>query len=80
MVNSLHHQAIDALAPGLRATAHSPDDIIEAVESADGVIVAVQAHPEELIDYHSWARALFERFVERSADHARRCPGHPGGS
>ncbi len=71
MVNSLHHQAIDALAPTLRATAYSPDDIIEAIESADGAIVAVQAHPEELIDYHSWARALFERFVERSADRAR---------
>jgi putative glutamine amidotransferase len=72
MVNSLHHQAIDALAPTLRATAHSSDRIIEAVESSDGAIVAVQAHPEELIDYHSWARALFERFVERSAKRARR--------
>ena len=80
MVNSLHHQAIDALAPTLRATAHSPDRIIEAVESSDGAIVAVQAHPEELIDYHSWARALFERFVERSAKRARRDQPTPAGS
>jgi len=71
MVNSLHHQAIKDLAPALRVTAHSPDDIIEAVESTDGTIVAVQAHPEELIDYHSWARDLFERFVQRSAARAR---------
>ncbi|MDQ6845994.1 MAG: gamma-glutamyl-gamma-aminobutyrate hydrolase family protein [Candidatus Dormibacteraeota bacterium] len=70
MVNSLHHQAIKDLAPALRVTAHSPDDIIEAVESIDGAIVAVQAHPEELIDY-SWARDLFERFVQRSAARAR---------
>lgn len=80
MVNSLHHQAIDALAPSLRATAHSPDHVIEAVESADGVIVAVQAHPEELIDYHSWARALFERFVARSAKRSRHQPVTPAGS
>ncbi|MDQ6855701.1 MAG: gamma-glutamyl-gamma-aminobutyrate hydrolase family protein [Candidatus Dormibacteraeota bacterium] len=80
MVNSLHHQAIGALAPTLRATAYSTDHIIEAVESSDGAIVAVQAHPEELIDYHSWARALFERFVERSANRARRDQGTPAGS
>lgn len=80
MVNSLHHQAIDTLAPSLRATAYSPDHIVEAVESPDGAIVAVQAHPEELIDYHSWARALFERFVERSANRAHRDQVAPAGS
>ena len=79
MVNSLHHQAIKDLAPALRATAHSPDDIIEAVESTDGNIVAVQAHPEELVEYHSWARELFERFVQRSAAHARNSTGTPTG-
>jgi putative glutamine amidotransferase len=67
MVNSLHHQAVRELAPGLRATAHSPDGIIEALESDDGLVVAVQSHPEELVGNHSWARALFTRFVERSA-------------
>ena len=71
MVNSLHHQAIKDLAPALRATAHSPDDIIEAVENGDGTIVAIQAHPEELFEYHSWARDLFARFVQRSAARAR---------
>jgi len=67
MVNSLHHQAVRELAPGLRATAHSPDGIIEALESDDGLVVAVQSHPEELVGNQSWARALFTRFVERSA-------------
>lgn len=49
-VNSIHHQAIAELAPGLRATAWAPDGIIEAVEStdADRFIVAVQWHPEWL--------------------------------
>ncbi len=80
MVNSLHHQAVKDLAPGLRVTAHSPDDIVEAVESSDGAIVAVQAHPEELIEYHTWARDLFERFVERSATRARRDQAARAGS
>jgi putative glutamine amidotransferase len=70
MVNSLHHQAVRDLAPGLRATAHSPDGIIEALESDDGLVVAVQSHPEELVGSQSWARALFARFVERSAAQA----------
>jgi putative glutamine amidotransferase len=67
MVNSLHHQAVDRLAAGLRATAHSPDGIVEGLESADGMVVAVQSHPEELIADEAWARALFAQFVARSA-------------
>jgi putative glutamine amidotransferase len=67
LVNSLHHQAVRELAPGLRATAYSPDGIIEALESDDGLVVAVQSHPEELVGNQSWARALFTRFVERTA-------------
>ena len=31
-VNSLHHQGIDRLGEGLRATAHSPEGLVEAVE------------------------------------------------
>jgi putative glutamine amidotransferase len=71
MVNSLHHQAVKKLAPGLRATAHSPDGIIEALESSDGLVVAVQCHPEELVAEQSWARSLFERFVARAGAHSR---------
>jgi putative glutamine amidotransferase len=67
MVNSLHHQAVNKLAPGLRATAHSPDGVVEAIESADAMVVAVQCHPEELVDQQSWARLLFLRFVARAA-------------
>jgi putative glutamine amidotransferase len=66
LVNSLHHQAVKQLAPGLRVTAQSPDGIVEAVESGDRLVLAVQCHPEELIDAHPWARTLFERFVNRA--------------
>jgi gamma-glutamyl-gamma-aminobutyrate hydrolase PuuD len=36
------------------------------VESDDGLIVAVQCHPEELTADMPWARHLFERFVARA--------------
>ena len=65
-VNSLHHQAIGKLAPGLGQTARGEDGTVEGVETSDGLIVAVQCHPEELSSDLPWARKLFERFVDRA--------------
>jgi putative glutamine amidotransferase len=65
-VNSFHHQAIKRLAPGLHQTARGEDETVEGVESDDGLIVAVQCHPEELTTDLPWARRLFERFVARA--------------
>lgn len=47
-VNSVHHQAIKDLAPGLVAEARCPrDGLIEAVRRpGDGFVAAVQWHPE----------------------------------
>ena len=47
-VNSVHHQAIKALAPGFVVEARSPrDGIIEAVRrEGEGFVAAVQWHPE----------------------------------
>ena len=65
-VNSLHWQAIDRLAEGLRAEAAAPDGTIEAVSvrNAKGFALGVQWHPE----YKAWenaaSRALFEAFGE----------------
>lgn len=48
-VNSLHHQGIKTLGRGLRAVAHAPDGLIEAVEIEDYPFgLGVQWHPEEL--------------------------------
>lgn len=49
-VNSVHHQAIKDLAPGLVATGWSSDGLIETIESEPGGswILAVQWHPEEM--------------------------------
>jgi putative glutamine amidotransferase len=65
-VNSLHHQAIKKLGTGLHQSARGEDGTVEGVESDDGLIVAVQCHPEELTADLPWARRLFERFVARA--------------
>ena len=47
-VNSMHHMAIDELAPGFMVSARSPDGVIEAFESADEDwwVLGTQFHPE----------------------------------
>ncbi|MFN8439974.1 MAG: gamma-glutamyl-gamma-aminobutyrate hydrolase family protein [Caldilineaceae bacterium] len=62
-VNSLHHQAIDRLAPNLRAVATAPDGMIEAVEVRNYPFgLAVQWHPEALPNEAS-SQAIFAAFV-----------------
>ena len=48
-VNSAHHQAIKALAPGFRVAATAPDGVIEAIESDTLPVAGVQGHPEGLV-------------------------------
>jgi len=63
-VNSLHHQGIKDLAPGLKAVAYAPDGLIEAVELPDHPFgFAVQWHPEWLTDQLP-TRSLFAAFVQ----------------
>lgn len=65
-VNSLHHQSVDKVAPGLLVTAKAPDGVVEAVELLDHPFgVAVQWHPEWLTSY-SRMRALFAAFADAS--------------
>ena len=46
-VNSMHHMAIDDVAPGFAVTARCPDGVIEAVESTtDWFAFGTQFHPE----------------------------------
>jgi putative glutamine amidotransferase len=70
-VNSTHHQAIGELAKPLRAVATSPDGIIEAVELKEpkdsAFLLAVQFHPERLIDTNKVFLQLFTSFVEACA-------------
>jgi putative glutamine amidotransferase len=45
-VSSFHHQGISRIPDDFRLAAQSSDNIIEAIESDDGDVVAVQWHPE----------------------------------
>jgi putative glutamine amidotransferase len=46
-VNSLHHMAIDDVAPGFTVTARCPDGVVEAIESTtDWLALGTQFHPE----------------------------------
>jgi putative glutamine amidotransferase len=47
-VNSMHHMAIDDVAPGFAVTARCPDGIVEAIESTmpDWCAMGTQFHPE----------------------------------
>lgn len=61
-VNSMHHQAVERVAPGFAATATSPDGMVEGIEWSidDWWAVGVQWHPEELDGADA---ALFSAFV-----------------
>jgi len=64
-VNSLHHQAIRALAPRLTVAACAPDGIVEAVEVGDHPFaLGVQWHPEELALEDAQAQRIFDALVE----------------
>lgn len=67
-VNSLHHQGIRDLAPGLKVSATSSDGLVEGAElPGHPFAVAVQWHPEWLQD-HPIQRALFRAFVEAASN------------
>lgn len=64
-VNSMHHQAVKSLAPGLLVTARAEDGVIEAIE-ADGpnYLVGVQWHPEVFEQRDERTHRLFQSFVD----------------
>jgi len=64
MVNSLHSQGVDRLAPGLKIEAHAPDGQIEAVSlpAAKAFLLGVQWHPEWAFAEDPLSRAIFSGF------------------
>lgn len=50
IVNSYHHQCVDACAPCFKVSAYAEDRCIEAIEHQNHKIIGVQWHPELLDD------------------------------
>ena len=69
-VNSLHHQAVDRLAPLFRASAWADDGIVEAIERPDVWQVGVQFHPEDLRHVDGRFAQLFVRLVQEAGRRA----------
>lgn len=64
-VNSLHHQAVDQLGPGLTVSAVSEDGFIEGVEVfLHPFCVGVQWHPEHMSSAAPAQQGIFDAFVE----------------
>jgi putative glutamine amidotransferase len=69
-VNSLHHQAVGSVGPGVRAVGWAPDGTIEAIEVDDHPeFVAVQWHPE-LLEDDRLHQGLFRCVVEAARAYA----------
>jgi len=70
-VNSMHHQVIERLGPGVRAVAHNHDGHVEAIEIDDApAVLGVQWHPE-MMRHRSDHLALFEDLVRQVNDRRR---------
>lgn len=67
IVNSLHHQAVKAMAPGFIASAFAPDGIIEGIQnSANKTQFGVQFHPE-VTGYNPLFYQFFNTIVQDAA-------------
>jgi putative glutamine amidotransferase len=63
-VNSFHREAIVVAGPGLRAVAHAPDGVIEAIEVPDHPFaIGLQWHQELLTDREHPGNAIFRGLV-----------------
>lgn len=67
-VNSSHHQAVERLATGLRATSISPDGLVESYEwenpSEKPYMMAVQWHPERMPKGHPLGDGIALKFLD----------------
>lgn len=77
-VNSFHHQAVSKVAPGFKVSAHSSDNIIEAIESTEHKsLIGVQWHPEcfilnnneSMMPLFRWLTAEASSFQQSKAFH-----------
>ncbi|QYJ03080.1 gamma-glutamyl-gamma-aminobutyrate hydrolase family protein [Nocardioides panacisoli] len=76
-VRSGHHQAVDRIGDGLLPVGWAADGVVEALESTDGHLLAVQWHPEDVATDGDHRRAVFGWLVTAAGvrRHARSTDG-----
>jgi len=64
LVKSYHHQAVDKVGDGLRKSAETSDNIVEAIESTTGkYLLGIQWHPE--LEGGETSGKIFRSFIEK---------------
>jgi putative glutamine amidotransferase len=67
-VNSTHHQAVKAVAPGLLVSARAPDGTIEGIElPGHPFALGVQWHPESALRHEPRHAAIYRGLVDAAA-------------
>ena len=62
-----HHQGVDRVGDGLRASARAADGLVEGIERVGaGWMVGVEWHPEDTADVDAAQQGLFDALVERA--------------
>lgn len=71
-ISCYHHQGIGRLGDGLRAVAHAPDGVIEAVEleGSSAWYLGVQWHPEDTAAHDPVQAGLFGELVAQASSRA----------
>ena len=69
-VNSFHHQVLDDLGTGVRATAVAPDGVIEAIEVQGAAALAVQWELQEEWRIDERFTAIFDWFAAAAREYA----------
>ena len=77
-VNSMHHMAIDEVAPGFAVTARCPDGVVEAIESTmdDWFALGTQFHPES-DSASALDLRIFEEFAVGIVERLPKCAWSP---
>lgn len=69
LTNSVHHQAVDRLAPGLIVSARSPLGVVEAIELPERPFcLGIQWHPESLAKGSPLMQGIFDRFIRAAEE------------
>lgn len=79
-VNSIHHQACDALGRGVLVSARAPDGVVEAYEvNGHDFVMGIQWHPEDLVSSGPEHLAIYKALVNAAQEQMLKREAVPAG-